>query len=124
MLGAETSYSLRKFLDGAAAAVTDPETSVSVRDRALAAVQVRALASDASPEVKAQAKIAREGGVHHSAYDTFEHFSRFGDPGFVYSVTLAKTVGRLVLRAADADLAPFQFSDMADVVAAETEELK
>jgi N-acetylated-alpha-linked acidic dipeptidase len=161
MLGGEASYSLRKFLDGAAAAVTDPETAVSVRDRALAAIQVRALASDASPEVKAQAKIARDGGdlplgdlgsgsdytpfvqhlgvasinlgyggegqsggVYHSAYDTFEHFSRFGDPGFVYSVTLAKTVGRLVLRAADADIAPFQFTDMADVVAAETEELK
>jgi N-acetylated-alpha-linked acidic dipeptidase len=160
LLGAETSYSLRRLLDEAAAAVTDPETSVSVRDRALAAIQVRALAADASPEVKAQARIAREGslplgdlgsgsdytpfvqhlgiasinlgyggegqsgGVYHSAYDTFEHFSRFSDPGFVYSVTLAKTVGRLVLRSADADLAPFQFTDMAATVAAETEEVK
>ena len=49
----------------------------------------------------------RSSSVYHSAYDTFEHFSRFSDPGFAYSVVLAKTVGRLVLRAAGADLAPF-----------------
>jgi N-acetylated-alpha-linked acidic dipeptidase len=161
LLNAETSYSLRRLLDESAAAVTDPETSVSVRDRAMAAIQVRALAPDATADLKARAKIAQEGGdlpagdmgsgsdytpfvqhlgiasinlgyagegesggVYHSAYDTFEHFTRFSDPGFVYSVTLAKTVGRLVLRAADADLAPFQFTDLATTVAAETAELK
>jgi N-acetylated-alpha-linked acidic dipeptidase len=161
LINAETSYSLRRLFDEAAADVTDPETSVSVRDRAMAAIQVRALAADASPDLKARAKIARDGGdlpagdlgsgsdytpfvqhlgiasinlgyagegesggVYHSAYDTFEHFSRFSDPGFVYSVVLAKTVGRLMLRAADADLAPFQFSDLAATVAGETEELK
>lgn len=43
-------------------------------------------------------------GVYHSRYDTFEHFDRFGDPGLVYSAVLAKTVGRMVLRTADADL--------------------
>ena len=45
-------------------------------------------------------------GVYHSRYDTFEHHSRFVDPGFVYDALLAKTVGRMVLRAAQADL-PF-----------------
>ncbi|MBO0753914.1 MAG: M28 family peptidase, partial [Bradyrhizobiaceae bacterium] len=25
------------------------------------------------------------GGVYHSAYDTYEYYSRFGDPGFVYT---------------------------------------
>ena len=44
------------------------------------------------------------GGVYHSRYDTFEHHSRFVDPGFVYDALLAKTVGRVVLRAADSDL--------------------
>ena len=27
-----------------------------------------------------------QGGVYHSAYDTFEHYSRFGDPTFEYGV--------------------------------------
>ena len=43
-------------------------------------------------------------GVYHSRYDTFEHHSRFVDPGFVYDALLASTAGRLVLRAGDADL--------------------
>ncbi len=64
------------------------------------------------------------GGVYHSAYDSFDHFARFGDPGFVYSVVLAKTAGRLVLRAADAEVAPLRFGDLAATVAAQTEELK
>jgi len=43
-------------------------------------------------------------GVYHSRYDTFEHHSRFVDPGFVFDAMLAKTVGRIVLRVADADV--------------------
>jgi len=41
-------------------------------------------------------------GVYHSRYDTVEHHTRFVDPGFVYDALLAKTIGRIVLRAADA----------------------
>ena len=44
------------------------------------------------------------GGVYHSRYDTFEHHSKFVDPGFVYDALLAKTIGRAVLLAADSDL--------------------
>ncbi len=57
------------------------------------------------------------GGVYHSRYDTFEHHSRFVDPGFVYDALLAKTVGRLVLRAADSDLPLQQAGDFADTLA-------
>ena len=52
-------------------------------------------------------------GVYHSQYDTYEHFSRFGDPGMAYGVAMAKTGGRLVLRAADAEVVPLQFTDLA-----------
>jgi N-acetylated-alpha-linked acidic dipeptidase len=51
-------------------------------------------------------------GVYHSQYDTFEHFSRFGDPGMTYGVVLAETAGRIVLRSADADVVPLQFGDL------------
>ncbi len=57
-----------------------------------------------------------QAGVYHSLYDTFEHYDRFGDPGFAYGVALAKTGGRLVLRAADADLAPLRYADAADTI--------
>jgi len=57
------------------------------------------------------------GGVYHSAYDTFEHHSRFVDPGFVYDALLAKTVGRLVLRAADDPWPQQRAGDFADQIA-------
>ncbi|MGI9170533.1 MAG: M28 family peptidase, partial [Caulobacteraceae bacterium] len=142
----DASYSARRLADRVAAEVRDPETGVSVRDRAMAVLQVAALAPGAEEEQKAKAaraaaggdlpvsdlgsgsdytpfvqhlgiaslNIAYEGegqsdGVYHSVYDTFEHYDRFGDPGMVYGVVLAQTGGRLALRAADAEVAPFQF---------------
>ncbi len=56
------------------------------------------------------------GGVYHSAYDTWEHHGRFVDPGFVYDALLARTVGRAVLRAADAKLPLQQASGFAEAV--------
>jgi N-acetylated-alpha-linked acidic dipeptidase len=47
------------------------------------------------------------GGVYHSAYDTFEHYTRFDDPGMVYGKVLAEMAGHAVIAAADAD-APLQ----------------
>jgi N-acetylated-alpha-linked acidic dipeptidase len=64
------------------------------------------------------------GGVYHSAYDTFEHHSRFVDPGFVYDSLLARTVGRLVLRFADADLPLQRAADFADTVSGYLEQVK
>ena len=65
-----------------------------------------------------------QGGVYHSAYDTFEHYSRFGDPTFEYGVALSKVAGRLVLREADADVLPLQFGGFADTVGGYVDELK
>jgi N-acetylated-alpha-linked acidic dipeptidase len=64
------------------------------------------------------------GGVYHSRYDTWEHFSRFGDPGFVYEGVLAKTIGRMVIRAADSDLPIQRTSNFADTVATYVTEVK
>jgi N-acetylated-alpha-linked acidic dipeptidase len=64
------------------------------------------------------------GGVYHSRYDTFEHFSRFGDPGMIYTALLAKTVGRLVLRAADADLPIQHAGNFAQTVSTYLEHVK
>jgi len=63
-------------------------------------------------------------GVYHSRYDTFEHFVRFGDPGLVYTALLAKTAGRLVLRAADTDLPVQRARGFADKVAHYLESVK
>ena len=59
----------------------------------------------------------KEDGIYHSTYDSFDHYVRFGDPGFAYGVALAQTIGHLMLRAADADVLPFEFKDFADAIA-------
>ena len=64
-----------------------------------------------------------ESGVYHSAYDSFDHYVRFDDPGFVYAKVLAETAGHFVLRAADADAPVQRFSDFADAVAGYRSEL-
>jgi N-acetylated-alpha-linked acidic dipeptidase len=64
------------------------------------------------------------GGVYHSLYDDYQHHSTFVDPGFVYDATLAKTVGRAVMRLADADLPVQRYGDFADTVSTYLDEVK
>ena len=66
---------------------------------------------------------SEQGGVYHSAYDTIDHYERFGDPGYAYGVALAQTAGRIVLRAANADVLPMRFGDFADTVAMYADEV-
>jgi N-acetylated-alpha-linked acidic dipeptidase len=56
-------------------------------------------------------------GIYHSAYDSFDYYTRFGDPGFVYGIALAQVAGRIVTRAADVDVLPHTTADFADAVA-------
>ena len=55
-------------------------------------------------------------GVYHSNYDSYDHYIRYGDPGFVYGIAEAQTVGHLILRMADADVLPLQFAAFSNVV--------
>lgn len=64
------------------------------------------------------------GGVYHSLYDDWAHHTKFVDPGLAYSGALARTVGRIVLRIADADLPPQRYGDFADTVARYLDEVK
>ncbi|MFX7548818.1 hypothetical protein ABTJ50_20985, partial [Acinetobacter baumannii] len=49
------------------------------------------------------------GGEYHSIYDSYDDFSKFKDPGFIYGAALSKVAGRTALRMADADILPFDF---------------
>ncbi|HUJ46178.1 MAG TPA: M28 family peptidase, partial [Rhizomicrobium sp.] len=64
------------------------------------------------------------GGVYHSRYDTFEHHTRFVDPGMVYDPLLAKTIGRVVMRAADSDLPLQKAGNLATMVGRYLDEVK
>jgi N-acetylated-alpha-linked acidic dipeptidase len=159
--GADASYSTQALVNQVVADVTDPETKVSAQQRALASLQVEALAAGAREDLKDKAKEAtktgqlpvddmgsgsdytpfvqhlgiasinfgyggedEQGGVYHSLYDTFEHFDRFGDPGFGYQVAMAQTAGRIVMRTAQAEVAPFRFTEAAERLSSEVDELK
>ncbi len=143
------SHTLERFVNQVGRDVTDPQQNITVLQRAL----VRKLAdgpSDASVNSEGGLKIAAlgsgsdyspflqhlgipslnlsysgesRGGSYHSCYDSFDHYSRFGDPDFSYGVTLAKTAGRLTLRAANAGILPFDFTNLARTVATYIEEI-
>jgi N-acetylated-alpha-linked acidic dipeptidase len=55
-------------------------------------------------------------GIYHSRYDSFDHYVRFGDPGFAYGVALSKVAGHIVLRSADANLLPMRFGDFSNTL--------
>jgi N-acetylated-alpha-linked acidic dipeptidase len=149
-LDVEGSHALQHFASEAARDVKDPETGVSVQVRALAARRITAhetggaadaggdltlgalgSGSDYTPflqhlgvnSLNAEFHGEADYGVYHSAYDSFDHFRRFVDPTFEYGVALAQVMGRLVLRASQADLLPAQQSDFANAVASYDEDL-
>ena len=64
------------------------------------------------------------GGIYHSIYDDFYWYTHFSDTDFKYGRALAQTAGTAVLRLADAELLPFEFTALADTVHDYSEELK
>ena len=63
-------------------------------------------------------------GIYHSIYDDYYHFTKFLDTDFSYGRALAQTVGTLVMRTADADVLPFQFTGLADTAQTYVRELQ
>jgi N-acetylated-alpha-linked acidic dipeptidase len=150
-LGVEGSHVLERFFNGIARDINDPETSRTVRDRQLARVirfgtaherteartradlRIAALGSgsDYSAFVQhlgiASANLGYggedAGGVYHSVYDDFYWYTHFSDTSFVYERALAQTVGTAVVRLADAQLIPYDFTDLAETVQSYVTEL-
>jgi len=56
------------------------------------------------------------GGQYHSIYDDFYWYTHFEDTDFAYGRALAETAGTMMMRMADADIIPYQFTDQADTV--------
>jgi N-acetylated-alpha-linked acidic dipeptidase len=139
------SHTLEKFINEVARDVVDPEKKITVweRERARRIVQgdaddrrearerpdlrIDALGSgsDFTPFLQhlgiATLSIGyggqdNSGGVYHSIYDSFTHYTRFVDPNFDYGIALAQTGGRAVLRFANADVLPVEFSNFTDEV--------
>lgn len=141
----EGSHTLEHFINGVARDVEDPESKKSVWERDhLAAIRDAHNDSDRK-EIRSRADLRinalgsgtdytafidhigvaslnlaysgeDNGGIYHSIYDDFYWYTHFSDRDFIYGRALAQTVGKAVMRMADADLLPYQFSDFADTV--------
>jgi N-acetylated-alpha-linked acidic dipeptidase len=139
------SHTIEKFINEVARDVTDPEKKISVSERARA-LQILNASVESRPETRERADLrigalgsgsdytvfldhlgiaslnlgyggeGDTGGVYHSIYDSFDHYTRFGDPDFAYGIALAQTGGRAVLRFANAEVLPYAFGNFADTV--------
>jgi N-acetylated-alpha-linked acidic dipeptidase len=150
--GASGSHTLEKFINGVAKDVEDPDTKLTAWKR-LQADRIANSSGDARAEARNRADLRigalgsgsdytpflqhngvatlnigfggmDDNGIYHSTYDDFYHFSHFSDTTFVYGRALAQTAGTGVMRFADADLLPFDFTDLADTVQTYIKELQ
>jgi N-acetylated-alpha-linked acidic dipeptidase len=65
-----------------------------------------------------------EGGIYHSVYDDFYWFTHFADTDFSYGRALSETVGLAVLRLADAEIIPFDYTDFTDTIRRYVDEIE
>lgn len=146
------SHTLEKFLNQVARDVTDPQRKVSVGERLRAKLLVEGNAktkqearsrsdlrisalgsgSDYTPFIQHLGIASMNigfggedgGGEYHSIYDSYDHYTRFKDTDFSYGIALAQTMGRCVLRMADATVLPFEFGNFANTVQQYAAEIK
>ncbi|HEY0591788.1 MAG TPA: M28 family metallopeptidase, partial [Thermoanaerobaculia bacterium] len=150
-LGAGGTHSFERLMTEVARDVVDPQTKISVLERAKArriaaggdeAKETRdrsdyrmyalGSGSDYTPFIQHLAIPSINigfggedgGGSYHSIFDSFDHYRRFADPSFQYGVALAKVAGRLTLRLAEADVLPFRFANFAETVDKYVEEVE
>ncbi len=137
-LSVEGSGSLETVMDQVAHDVIDPQTGVSVSERAKSQLAKNAASSKVRKEILDKKTLPigamgsgsdysgfmhhlgipslnigydgeADGGEYHSIYDSYDHYKRFKDPSFIYGVTLTKTAGRTTLRFVNAEVLPFDF---------------
>lgn len=64
------------------------------------------------------------GGIYHSIYDDYYWYSHFDDATEVYGRALAQVVGTTMMRLADSDVPPLDFTGLSDAVGRFVDELK
>ena len=147
------SHSLEQFINGVARDIEDPETKMTVWQRAQLSKIAEAKSADDRKELRQRADLRidalgsgtdftafldhlgvatldlgyggeDEEGIYHSIYDDFYWYTHFSDTDFVYGRALAQTVGTSVMRLADAEVLPFDFVNFADTVGMYTKNLE
>jgi N-acetylated-alpha-linked acidic dipeptidase len=152
-LEVQGSHSLEHLVNDVARDIQDPETKLTVSRRSQLRQIEEAKTEDDRKELRQRADLRvgalgsgsdytafldhigvaslnvgyggeDEGGIYHSAYDDFYWYTHFSDTDFVYGRALSQTAGTAVLRLANADLLPFEFTDFADTIRLYQKQLK
>jgi len=151
-INAGGSHIFETFFNEIIEDVTDPETGVSLKERKYAAVMVNGNAATRIKQagnkyMKLSALGAgsdwggflqhlgiaslnfgfggeSDGDQYHSIYDSYDHFTKYIDPGFKYGVALSQTGGLTMLRLANADVLPVDFNSFYKTVTDYTTEIK
>lgn len=64
------------------------------------------------------------GGIYHSNYDTFAWYTKFSDGDFTHGAALSQVIGTALLRLADADVLPFEFTGTAETLSGYIDEIE
>jgi N-acetylated-alpha-linked acidic dipeptidase len=151
-LGAGGSHSLEAFVNEVAKDVQDPEKQISVwkrkqaheiasgtpeerkeaRQRADLRIEPLGSGTDFTTFLDhlgvASLNLEYQGedneGIYHSVYDDFYWYTHFSDRDFIYTRALSQTIGTMVMRFADADVLPYQFTDFSDTMKKYDDEVK
>ncbi|HMH00973.1 MAG TPA: M28 family metallopeptidase [Terriglobales bacterium] len=147
------SHTLERFMNGVARDVEDPEKKISIWKRSQLKRIADATSNEERQETRQRTDLRIRalgsgsdytvfldhlgiatldlgfgdedgGGIYHSIYDDFYWYTHFSDTDFSYGRALAQTVGTAVMRMADADLLPYEFTDLADTVHRYLDELQ
>jgi N-acetylated-alpha-linked acidic dipeptidase len=152
-LGMEGAHSIEHFINTVAADVPDPETNYSVLQRARLHQIAEAETQEERTELRQRRDLRigalgdgsdyspfldylgipsldlrfdgeTSGGVYHSEYDDFYWYTHFSDTKFVYGRALAQLAGTAVMRMADAEMLPYEFTNVADTMHGYVDDLK
>jgi len=152
-LGAGGTQDLQSFISSVARDIRDPETNMSVFQRSRLNSIVHAKDAEERKNIRSHndfllstlgdgsdytafqdyAGIStlsvefggeNDGTQYHSIYDDFYWYTRFVDTDFVYGRALAQTIGTAIIRLADADLVPVDYSPQAEAIAKYEAELE
>ncbi len=150
---ASGSHDLEKLINDVIREIKDPEKDIPVWQRARLSRIANAKNQEERGEIRKRAELTigalgdgsdyasfldhagisalnigyggeNDADAYHSIYDDFSWYTKFVDTNFSYGRALAQTGGTTVMRLADADLIPFEYSEMAETIGKYVTELE
>ncbi|HET7890811.1 MAG TPA: transferrin receptor-like dimerization domain-containing protein [Candidatus Sulfotelmatobacter sp.] len=147
------SHDLEKLINDVIRDLNDPEKNIPVWERARLSRIANAKNQEERSEIRKRADLAigalgdgsdyasfldhagisalnigyggeNDANAYHSIYDDFYWYTHFIDTDFSYGRALAQTGGTTVMRLADADVIPFEYSGMAETIGKYVTELE